>query len=55
MWAYIRLHDLPYNELHDDGYPSLGCWPCTQRAEPSAEERAGRWADRDKTECGIHR
>ncbi|HVS28527.1 MAG TPA: phosphoadenylyl-sulfate reductase [Solirubrobacteraceae bacterium] len=50
VWAYIAEHDLPYNELHDRGYESIGCAPCTQ---PGAG-REGRWAGQDKTECGLH-
>lgn len=53
VWDYIDKHNLPYNPLHDDGYPSIGCIPCT---EPSTDqnERSGRWKNREKTECGIH-
>lgn len=50
VWDYIAAGDLPYNELHDRGYPSIGCTHCTQ----PASGRAGRWADHDKTECGLH-
>jgi phosphoadenosine phosphosulfate reductase len=50
VWTYIFKHDLPYNPLHDQGYASIGCAPCTQ---PGAG-RDGRWAGTDKTECGIH-
>jgi phosphoadenosine phosphosulfate reductase len=50
VWAYIFKHDLPYHPLHDQGYASIGCAPCTQ----PGEGRAGRWAGTDKTECGIH-
>jgi phosphoadenosine phosphosulfate reductase len=52
--AYIREHDVPVNPLLFDGYPSIGCWPCTQRVEPGEDARAGRWAGSDKTECGLH-
>jgi len=58
IWQYIRRHDLPYNSLHDHGYPSLGCMPCTRPAAEGvdgAEARSGRWAGFAKTECGIHR
>ncbi|TVR21258.1 MAG: phosphoadenylyl-sulfate reductase [Anaerolineaceae bacterium] len=53
LWTYIRAHDLPYNALHDAGYPSIGCVPCTR---PAADDdlRSGRWAGTAKTECGIH-
>jgi phosphoadenosine phosphosulfate reductase len=50
VWAYIDRYDLPYNKLHDRGYESIGCTHCTK---PS-DSRAGRWADADKTECGLH-
>jgi phosphoadenosine phosphosulfate reductase len=50
VWTYIFKHDLPYNPLHDEGYASIGCAPCTQ---PGAG-RDGRWAGTEKTECGIH-
>jgi phosphoadenosine phosphosulfate reductase len=51
VWNYIARHDVPYNELHDRGYPSIGCTHCTL---PASSGRAGRWADVDKTECGLH-
>ncbi len=51
---YIARHGVLINPLVDDGYPSIGCWPCTRRVEPGADPRSGRWAGRDKTECGIH-
>lgn len=54
VWSYIHLNELPYNELHDRGYPSIGCRPCTLPVKPGEHERAGRWAGLDKTECGIH-
>ncbi len=50
LWRYIFEHDLPYHPLHDQGYASIGCAPCTQ---PGAG-REGRWTGQDKTECGIH-
>jgi phosphoadenosine phosphosulfate reductase len=50
IWTYIFKHDLPYNPLHDQGYASIGCAPCTQ----PGEGREGRWAGSEKTECGIH-
>jgi phosphoadenosine phosphosulfate reductase len=50
IWRYIHAYDLPYNPLHDRGYASIGCAPCTQ---PGAG-REGRWAGTDKVECGIH-
>jgi phosphoadenosine phosphosulfate reductase len=55
VWAYIVTHDVPYNPLHDQGYPSIGCWPCTRAvADGEHDERAGRWAGQAKTECGLH-
>ena len=50
VWTYIFKHDLPYNPLHDEGYASIGCAPCTK----PGSGRDGRWAGSDKTECGIH-
>ncbi|MFC2947359.1 phosphoadenylyl-sulfate reductase [Virgibacillus sediminis] len=54
VWEYIRSNELPYNELHDNGYPSIGCIPCTSRVSDSEDSRAGRWAGFNKTECGLH-
>ncbi len=54
VWTYLLEHGLPYNPLHDVGYPSIGCWPCTRAVLPGADPRSGRWADFNKTECGIH-
>ncbi|MCI0397670.1 MAG: phosphoadenylyl-sulfate reductase [Chloroflexi bacterium] len=54
VWAYIRHHDLPTNVLHDEGYSSIGCIPCTRPVAPGEDERAGRWSGQAKTECGIH-
>jgi len=54
VWQYIHEHKLPYNELHDHNYPSIGCWPCTRAVLPGEDLRAGRWQGRDKTECGLH-
>lgn len=53
VWAYIREHGLPYHPLHDRGYRSIGCQPCTLPSE-NGDERAGRWTGFKKTECGIH-
>jgi phosphoadenosine phosphosulfate reductase len=50
LWRYIHAHDIPYNPLHDQGYASVGCAPCTQ----PGIGREGRWAGQDKVECGIH-
>ncbi|GER66883.1 phosphoadenosine phosphosulfate reductase [Weizmannia acidilactici] len=53
VWQYIRSNVLPYNELHDQGYPSIGCFPCT-RAVGNGDPREGRWVGFNKTECGLH-
>lgn len=54
VWTYIRQHDVPYNALHDSGYPSIGCVPCTRTVAAGGPLRAGRWAGFAKTECGLH-
>jgi phosphoadenosine phosphosulfate reductase len=54
VWEYIRQHGIPYNALHDRGYGSIGCWPCTRATGSGENERAGRWTGFDKSECGIH-
>jgi phosphoadenosine phosphosulfate reductase len=54
VWRYIVRNNLPYNPLHDRGYPSIGCTHCTQPVDQGEHERAGRWKGRDKTECGLH-
>jgi len=54
VWNYIREHHLPYNPLHDHGYPSIGCTHCTQPVGPGASSRDGRWVGSGKTECGIN-
>ena len=54
VWRYILDNDIPYNPLHDAGYRSIGCIPCTRPTRPDEEERAGRWAGSDKLECGLH-
>ena len=54
VWAYIPVNEIPYNPLHEAGYRSIGCIPCTRPISPEEEERAGRWAGSDKLECGIH-
>lgn len=54
VWTRILKEGVPYNPLHDQGYPSIGCWPCTQQASADGDERAGRWAGTAKTECGLH-
>jgi len=52
--AYVKEHDVPYNVLHDRGYPSVGCAPCTTPVAAGEDARAGRWRGREKTECGLH-
>ncbi len=54
VWQYIQTHNVPYNALHDSGYPSIGCQPCTTRVGLDEDERAGRWRGQQKTECGLH-
>jgi phosphoadenosine phosphosulfate reductase len=54
VWGFVVEHDIPYNPLHDRGYPSIGCRPCTQPVGDSDDERAGRWAGTAKKECGLH-
>jgi phosphoadenosine phosphosulfate reductase len=57
LWDYIRQHNVPYNKLHRQGYPSIGCQPCTRAIEPGEDIRAGRWwwEDPNHKECGLHR
>jgi phosphoadenosine phosphosulfate reductase len=54
VWAFVIKHDVPYNPLHDQGYPSIGCWPCTRPVQAGEDDRAGRWAGKVKKECGLH-
>lgn len=56
VWRYVREHDVPYNELHERGFVSIGCEPCTRAVRPGEHERAGRffWEDATKRECGLH-
>jgi phosphoadenosine phosphosulfate reductase len=54
VWEYIRSKDLPYNTLHDQNYPSIGCFPCTKPVGDDGDSRAGRWSGSGKTECGLH-
>ena len=56
VWAYVRDRAVPYNALHDRGYPSIGCDPCTRAIRPGEDIRAGRWwwESKDNKECGIH-
>jgi len=55
VWDYIRSHSIPYNPLHDQGYPSIGCTYCTRPVRAGEDLRAGRWSGFQKTECGLHR
>jgi phosphoadenosine phosphosulfate reductase len=56
VWQYIKENNVPYNELHDKGYPSIGCAPCTRPIEPGENIRAGRWwwENPEHKECGLH-
>jgi phosphoadenosine phosphosulfate reductase len=54
VWRYVSKHDLPYNILHDQGYPSIGCEKCTKPAWTVDDLRSGRWQGQGKTECGLH-
>ena len=56
VWAYIKEHDVPYNSLHDKGFPSIGCQPCTRAVKPGEDVRAGRWwwEQPEQKECGLH-
>jgi phosphoadenosine phosphosulfate reductase len=54
VWSFLMKHQVPYNPLHDQGYPSIGCWPCTRPVGAGDDDRAGRWSGFAKTECGLH-
>ena len=56
VWEYIKKHSVPYNKLHDRGYPSIGCEPCTRAVQPGEDVRSGRWwwESPDHRECGLH-
>ena len=54
VWEYVKENDVPYNPLHDEGYPSVGDEPLTEPVDEGDDERAGRWSGSDKTECGLH-
>jgi phosphoadenosine phosphosulfate reductase len=56
VWSYVRERGVPYNALHDRGYPSIGCAPCTRAVEPGADIRSGRWwwEESGSRECGLH-
>lgn len=57
VWEYIKAHRVPYNKLHDQGFPSIGCAPCTRAIEPGEDLRAGRWwwENPEQKECGLHK
>jgi phosphoadenosine phosphosulfate reductase len=57
IWDYIKKHNIPYNPLHDKGYPSIGCQPCTRAIFPGEDIRAGRWwwENPETKECGLHK
>jgi phosphoadenosine phosphosulfate reductase len=57
VWAWIREYDVPYNALHDQGFPSIGCAPCTRAVRAGEDVRAGRWwwETPEQKECGLHR
>ena len=55
VWEYIRTHNVPYNKLHDQHFPSIGCTHCTAPVMPGDDPRSGRWKSSTKTECGLHR
>ncbi len=54
VWAHIYANDVPFNPLHDRGYPSIGCSPCTSAVQPGEDPRTGRWRGAAKNECGLH-
>ncbi len=54
VWRFLHANDVPYNPLHDAGYPSIGCQPCTTPVAPGEDPRAGRWRGHQKNECGLH-
>ena len=55
VWTYIKVYEVPYNPLHDQNYPSIGCTHCTAAVAPGEDPRAGRWKTFTKTECGLHK
>ncbi len=55
VWTYIKIYEVPYNELHDRNYPSIGCTHCTKPVLPGEDPRSGRWQGSAKTECGLHK
>ena len=55
VWTYIKIYEVPYNPLHDQNYPSIGCTHCTKPVMPGQDPRSGRWQGNAKTECGLHK
>ena len=55
VWTYINVYEVPYNPLHDQNYPSIGCTHCTKPVTPGQDPRSGRWQGNAKTECGLHK
>jgi len=55
VWDYIKINNLPYNSLHDNSYPSIGCKQCTSPVCAGDDDRSGRWKGTTKTECGLHK
>lgn len=55
VWTYVKVYEVPYNPLHDQNYPSIGCTHCTAPVAPGEDPRAGRWKTFTKTECGLHK
>lgn len=55
VWTYMKVYEVPYNPLHDQNYPSIGCTHCTAPVAPGEDPRAGRWKNFAKTECGLHK
>jgi phosphoadenosine phosphosulfate reductase len=54
IWNYIKINNLPYNPLHNNNYPSIGCKQCTSPVCTGDDDRSGRWKGSNKTECGLH-
>ena len=56
VWDFIKKNDIPYNKLHDQNFPSIGCSPCTRAVKPGEDVRAGRWwwETPEQKECGLH-
>ena len=54
VWSHLKRLEVPYNPLHEQGFSSIGCAPCTTPVKPGEDPRSGRWRGREKTECGLH-